>query len=188
MALEVPGTWAVLPESKSIDVLSRRWKRHGIPVAASKRTLPINLFHWPNQAPSYWRIPLDTLVTLLPCPVVPSILYCYFNVLFFKYFLHTFHLVRLCDNPSLLFVWEEAKIWTQGTSHALLSRLCNITCPTSIIGEPALLCCGRHLKTCDHRLDAKNKKSHSDRISLCDPTQWQDLFTASDKLIIVSMS
>ena len=108
------GTWGEYHrlESKSIDVLSRRWKRHGIPVAASKKTLPINLFHWPNQAPSYWQIPLDTLVTLLPCPVVPSILYCYFYVLFFKYFLHTFHLVRLCDNPSLLFVWEEAKIWT----------------------------------------------------------------------------
>ena len=148
----------------------------------SKRTLPMNLFHWPNYAPSHWWIPLDTLVSLSPCPVVSSILYCYVNVRFFKYFLHTFCLVRLCDNPLLVFVWKEAKIWTQGTPHAPLSHLCYKTCPTSIVEEPALLCYGRHLQTHDHWLDAKNKKTHSDWISLCDPfysvtgsfyCQWQ---------------
>ena len=169
MALVDPGTWAVLPESKSTDVLSRRWKRHSIPVAVSKRTLPMNLFHWPNYAPSHWWIPLDTLVSLSLCPMVSSILYCYVNVRFFKYFLHTFCLVRLCDNPLLVFVWKEAKIWTQGTPHAPLSHFCYITCPTSIVEEPALLCYGRHLQTHDHWLDAKNKKTHSDWISLCDP-------------------
>ena len=157
------------PRDITFDVLSLRWKRHGIPVTVSKRTLPINLLHQPNQAPSQWRIPLDALVSLSLRPVVPSILYCYVNVRFFKYFLHTFCLVRLCDKPSLLFVWKEAKIWTQGTLHTLLSHFCSMTCPTSIIGEPALLCYGRHLETRDHRLDAKNKKSHSNRISLSDP-------------------
>ena len=44
MALVDLGTLEVLPESKFTDVLSRRWKRHGIPEAVSKRTLPINLF------------------------------------------------------------------------------------------------------------------------------------------------
>ena len=38
-----------------------------------------------------------------------SVLLC--NVRFLKYFLHTFCLVWLCNNPSLLFVWKEAKIW-----------------------------------------------------------------------------
>ena len=112
MALVDPSTWAVLPESKSTDVLSLRWKRHGIPVTVFQRTLPINLFHQPNQAPSHGRIPLDALVSLSLRPVVPSILYCYVNVRFLKYFLQTFCLVRLCDKPSLLFVWKEAKIWT----------------------------------------------------------------------------
>ena len=102
----------MLPESKSTDVLSLRWKRHGIPVTVFQRTLPINLFHQPNQAPSHGRIPLDALVSLSLRPVVPSILYCYVNVRFLKYFLQTFCLVRLCDKPSLLFVWKEAKIWT----------------------------------------------------------------------------
>ena len=80
------------------------------------------------QTPSHWRNPLTTFVSLWPRLVVPSILYCCFNVLFFKYFLHTFRLVWLFDNPSLLFVWEEAKIWTQSTPHALISHFCSITC------------------------------------------------------------
>ena len=48
-------------------------------------------------------------------------------------------------------------------------HFCSITCPTSIIGELRLLCRGRHLQTRDHRLDGKNKKSHSDQISLRGP-------------------
>ena len=44
MALIDLDTLAVLPENKFTDVLSRRWKRRSIPVAVSKRTLPINLF------------------------------------------------------------------------------------------------------------------------------------------------
>ena len=44
MALIDLDTLAVLPENKFTDVLSRRWKRHSIPVAVSKRALPINLF------------------------------------------------------------------------------------------------------------------------------------------------
>ena len=44
MALIDLDTLAVLPENKLTDVLSRRWKRHSIPVAVSKRALPINLF------------------------------------------------------------------------------------------------------------------------------------------------
>ena len=126
---------AVLPESVSTDVLRPRWKRHSMPVAVSERTPPITLLHWPNQTPSHWRNPIATFVSLWLRLVVPSILYCCFNILFFKYFLHTFRLVWLFDNPSLLFVWEEAKIWTQSTPHALLSHFCSITCPTSIIGE-----------------------------------------------------
>ena len=119
--------------------------RHSMPVAVSERTPQITLLHWPNQTPSHWRNPIATFVSLWLRLVVPSILYCCFNILFFKYFLHTFCLVWLFDNPSLLFVWEEAKIWTQSTPHALLSHFCSITCPTSIIGELRLLCRGRHL-------------------------------------------
>ena len=119
--------------------------RHSMPVAVSERTPPTTLLHWPNQTPSHWRNPIATLVSLWLRLVVPSILYCCFNILFFKYFLHTFRLAWLFDNPSLLFVWEEAKIWTRSTLHALLSHFCSITCPTSIIGELRLLCRGRHL-------------------------------------------
>ena len=105
------------------DVLRPRWKRHSMPLAVSEWTPPITLLHWPNQTPSHWRNPLTTFVSLWPRLVVPSILYCCFNVLFFKYFLHTFRL----DGFSI--IHHVAKIWTQSTPHALLSHFCSITCP-----------------------------------------------------------
>ena len=157
-----------MPESKFTDVLSRR--QYGITFLWPCLSECCQLTYFTDPIRHLlWRISLDTLVNLSPCPVVPSILYCYVNVLFYKYFLHTACLVRLCDNPSLFFVWEEAKIWTQGTPHALLSHFCSVTCSTSIIWELAPLCCRLYLQTRDHRLDARNKKSHSGQISLCGP-------------------
>ena len=126
---------------KSTDVLSPRWKRHNIPVAVSKWNLSITLPHWPIRH----LLINEFLVSLSLRLVVFSTLYCYINVRFLKYFLHNSYLVWFCDNPLLLYVWEEAKIWTQGTLHALLSHFCSIVRPTSIIGESALLCYGRHL-------------------------------------------
>lgn len=72
--------------------------------------------------------------------------HCHINVCVLRYFFHTFFLVPLCDNPALLGVSEVAKIWTQGTQHVPPSLdFCSGACPTRIIGEPAMLCCGPHL-------------------------------------------
>ena len=69
--------------------------------------------------------------------------HCYSNICLLKYFFHTFLLVRLCDNPSLLVAWEVAKVWTQGIQNLPPSLdFRSRTFPTRIIGERAFLCCG----------------------------------------------
>ena len=130
---------------KSTDVLSRRWKQHSMPV----------LLVWANF--SNWTTSLtqsDTFVQMLSSWYSRELIaatrcifaFTHVNDRFLKYFFHTLLLVRLCDNPALFAVWEVAKVWTQGTQHVSLSlHLCSRACPTCIIGERALLCCGRYL-------------------------------------------
>ena len=101
----------MFPESKFTDILSQRWKWHSMSVAVSERTLPFNLFHWPIQTPSHWWIPLDTLWAYRRAPLcLPFCTVMLMSVSLNTSF-HTFCLVWLYNNPSLLFVWKEAKIW-----------------------------------------------------------------------------
>ena len=119
--------------------------------------------------------------------VLPS--HCY-NICYLKYFSHTFFLTRLCDNPALLVVWEEARIWTQGTQNVSPSLdFCSGACATA---SSANEYCFAVDTTCtllirDQMLRAQRALAIKSPCVL-PSALWQDLITAGDKLILVSKS
>ena len=171
---------------KSTDVLSPRWKRHNIPVAVSKWNLSITLPHWPIRHLLTNEFPVSLSLRL----VVFSTLYCYINVRFLKYFLHNLYLVWFCDNPLPLYVWEEAKIWTQGTLHALLSHFCSIVSHQHHRGISTALLWAPPVNTWTQagRLGKKKKVAVTGSACVFPSAPWQDLFIVIDKSIIVSMA
>ena len=147
-----------------------------------------NSANWPNQVPFQWRILLDTFVNLSPLLVVlPS--HCY-NICYLKYFSHTFFLTRLCDNPALLVVWEEARIWTQGTQNVSpFLDFCSGACATA---SSANEYCFAVDTTCTLLIRGQMLRAQR-ALAIKSPcvlpsALWQDLVTAGDKLILVSKS